>query len=136
MFAIKALITLLPFYLVLTAAMPQYPTTSNTTSTEVDITSTTPTTADKASNWGVNATDGAVTVNFYEDKNPDHSTPIDPNTCQGQAEIALMHWRSNCKSLAALWRYKGCWNHAPSQSRCCPVPKKKSCIKYWPEKGE
>ena len=139
MVAIKALIALLPFYLAMTAAMPHYPTTSNTTSTSVDMDmamASTASTADKASDWNVSTTDGSVTVNFYEDKNPDHSTPIDPSTCEGKSQIALMKWRSNCKGLAATWRRKECWNRAPSEARCCPVPRVVSCTKYAPEQGE
>jgi hypothetical protein len=137
MVAIKALIALLPFYLAMTAAMPQYPTTGNTTTAEVDMaTATTPTAADKAAEWGVEASNGSVSVNFYSDKNPDHSTLINPNTCEGQSEIALMHWRYTCKSYHGFFHPHKCWNRAPSRSRCCPVPTKKSCIKYWPEEGE
>jgi hypothetical protein len=126
MVAIKALISLLPFYLALTTtAMPQYPA----------LNATTPDIADKAVAWDVSASDSSVSVNFYEDKNPDHSTPIDPNTCKGQAMIAEMKWKSECKSFGALWRHN-CWSHCPSESRCCPLPKEKSCKRYWPKKGE
>lgn len=123
MVAIKSLVVLLPFFLSMAAALPPIPAVSNLT-------------AELSAEAGdISALDGSVNVGFYEDKNPDHSTKIDPNTCKGKAIIALMKWRSNCKTFNAIFR-SSCYTHAPSNHNCCPVPHKKSCTHYWPKAGE
>lgn len=134
MVSMKALVALLPFFLSMVAALPRDAAANNMTTpvsaaenNNVDL---------AAEGWGVNASDGSVNVNFYEDKNPDHSTIIDANTCEGKAEIALMKWRKDCKTAMALFRIKKCWNYAPSREACCPVPHQSSCTRYWPKPGE
>ncbi|ERF76391.1 hypothetical protein EPUS_06949 [Endocarpon pusillum Z07020] len=123
MVAMKSLVVLLPFFLSMAVALPPIPAAYNETA---------PLSAEA---WDVSALDGSVNVNFYEDKNPDSSTKIDPNTCRGKAIIALMKWRSNCKTFNAIFR-SSCYTHAPSHHNCCPVPHKKSCTHYWPKPGE
>lgn len=60
---------------------------------------------------------------------------LDPNICEGQAEIAEMKWRAKCKTGWVFMR-PSCWNRAPSPKRCCPVPKKQTCETFWPRLGE
>jgi hypothetical protein len=132
MVAIKSLITLLPVFLTVTTALPgkvQVDGTNLGARGTVDVASTSHG-SDSDSNSNTH-----VGVNFYQDKNPDSHTKIDPNTCKGNAEIALMKWRSNCKAFNAIFR-GSCYTHAPSEERCCPLAKGKSCWKYWPKEGE
>ena len=140
MVAMKALMVLAPFFLSMVAALPQDPATKNMLARDennasgensnVDVTAVTDTSA-----WKVSSSDSGVIVDFYKDKNPNKDTPIDPNTCKGQAEIALMKWRSNCKAFNAIFR-GSCYTDAPSFSNCCPLYKSKSCKHYWPAAGE
>lgn len=150
MVAMKALIAILPFFLSVTTAIPQDPATSHllapiaadeNTSSENNVDFATSMAEGEATNddsdrdWNVSAADGEVIVNFYKDKNPDKNVKIDPKTCKGNAEIALMKWRSNCKAFNAIFR-KSCYTDAPSEEKCCPLAKEKSCDHYWPAEGE
>jgi hypothetical protein len=78
--------------------------------------------------------DGVV-MKYYKDKNPEYDVMIDANSCEGKAEIALMKWRSDCKSFSAIFR-SSCYSRAPSRERCCPLSQKESCEDYWPRDGE
>jgi hypothetical protein len=90
---------------------------------------------DVSSRWNRTSSSTNVDVNLYRDKNPDYDVVIDPNTCEGNAEIALMKWRSNCKGFNAVFR-GSCYTDAPSKQKCCPLAKRKSCEHYWPANGE
>jgi hypothetical protein len=139
MVAMRTLLAVLPLFLSVATALPS-DTTGN------GMLAPAPAVADENGNsnvdfaadaaaWNVSASSGKVDVEFYEDKNPDKNTRIDANTCNGQADIALMKWRAECKTGNAIFR-KHCYSHAPSHVRCCPVPKSKSCAHYWPAPGE
>jgi hypothetical protein len=94
MVAMKTLLAVLPFFLSVATALP-----SDTTANEM--LAPAPAVADENGNsnvdfaadaaaWNVSASSGKVDVEFYKDKNPDKNTRIDANTCNGQADIALM----------------------------------------------
>ena len=133
MVAMRALVALLSLSLSMVAALPQDAAAYNMTA---------PVSAEKNKavdladdDWNVSASDGSVTVDFYSDQNPDHSTVIDANTCEGKAEIALMKWRELCKRWSAVFHGR-CYSHAPSRDTCCPVPHGDSCTEFWPRIGE
>jgi hypothetical protein len=76
-----------------------------------------------------------VVMKYCKDKNPEYNATIDANPCEEKAEIALMKWRSNCKSFSAIFR-PSCYSRAPSRERCCPLSRRQSCEDYWPRDGE
>ncbi len=129
----KTFVAFLPFFLSMATALPQDPAAYNKAApvsgeenNNVDL---------AAEAWNVTASNGAVNVEFYADKNPDDRTKIDINTCNGKAEVALMKWRSHCKAFNAIFR-KSCYTDAPGTNKCCPVPHEKSCTHFWPKAGE
>lgn len=111
-------------FLYLVAARPQNPTDTNAMS---------PTFPNDIAT--ANISDPGVMLSFYKDKNPDKDVVIDPETCKGKAEIALMKWRARCKTFYAIFRFS-CYTRAPSESKCCPLYRTKSCAHFWPQPGE
>lgn len=128
MFTSKTLVALFSLlsFLLMAAALPQDPATTNMLAP-----------AFPDNNAGNKVADPAtgITVNLYKDKNAEHNVVIDPDTCKGKAEIALMKWRSHCKTFEAMFRFS-CWTDAPSESKCCPLSWTSSCKHYWPTRGE
>lgn len=152
MVAMKSLITLLPFFLALTNALPQGSLQGGANaaadvedpgvdvhendSNDIELAASMEDAGiDVSTRWNRTSSSTDVDVNLYRDKNPDYDVVIDPNTCEGNAEIALMKWRSNCKAFNAVFR-GSCYTDAPSKQKCCPLAKRKSCEHYWPAKGE
>jgi hypothetical protein len=139
MVAMKTLLAILPFFLSVATALPSDTATNGmlapaAVAADENGNSNADFAADAAA-WNISASSGKVDVEFYKDKNPNKNTPIDANTCDGQADIALMKWRAECKTGYAIFR-KHCYSHAPSHGRCCPLPRSKSCAHYWPAPGE
>lgn len=135
MVAIKALVSILPFFISMATALPQDPATKGPLNAAPVSAEENNGNVDLAAAWNVSAQNDSVNVNFYEDKNSDSHLVIDPETCNGQSEIALMKWRTDCKDGNALFR-PDCYSDAPDNDTCCPVPRSKSCKIFWPKEGE